>query len=474
MRPTFVLAVLSLSLSLSLCTCLPGHAQTSPLTVGGVITNQLSTPTAAPTVKVVCSGGTSSYTYVYIAMDASGGNTGQSPTSTSVSGCTTLSASNFNIVSVPAISGSTSCVVYRTAPSVVNVGSVPCGGAILDATAGTTTTVPAGNSTGGVNATGTVSGQNFIATGTGAGTSDWVAGTALPACTSGTQPQPCIQTNSFFIQAPGSPITTFGWTAPSATNTAAGPIIAGASSGTPVTSALNVGFLTDTTINLTMSQPTVATVTGSLPNGDIVKISNAGAGAIDLVDAAISASEVAQLNAAETFTAAQTFSATPAGVIATGQVKAAGYVDTTMGYLASNMSAQTSTTPMNITGMAWNITASKNYRLDCEIGVTQTASATVAFELAGPGSPTSYNLIMEGPLGASGVYKEIGVLAQTSWGVSTGASTSLTASIVIHVKAQIQNSTTSSGTQLTLQTVANGTNSITVLANSVCVLTQAN
>jgi hypothetical protein len=53
------------------------------------------------------------------------------------------------------------------------------------------------------------------------------------------------------------------------------------------------------------------------------------------------------------------------------------------------------------------------------------------------------------------------------------ADTSAAASIVVRVKAQIQNGSTSSGTQLTLQTVAGGT-SVQVLANSVCVLDQAN
>jgi len=53
------------------------------------------------------------------------------------------------------------------------------------------------------------------------------------------------------------------------------------------------------------------------------------------------------------------------------------------------------------------------------------------------------------------------------------ADTSAAASIVVRVKAQIRNGSTSSGTQLTLQTVAGGT-SVQVLANSVCVLDQAN
>jgi len=81
---------------------------------------------------------------------------------------------------------------------------------------------------------------------------------------------------------------------------------------------------------------------------------------------------------------------------------------------------------------------------------------------------------MEGPLGSGGVYKEIGVTAQTGWANPTGPDVSTTATIGIHVKAQIQNGTTASGTNLQLETIANGTNGITVLAGSLCVLTQAN
>ncbi len=437
------------------------------------MTNQLATPGTAPSVQFVSCSGTTSYQYVYVAVDVSGGTTMQSPANTSVLGCASLSGSSFTIVTIPIVIGPqpSSCVVYRTSPSAELVGSVACGAApaaILDTGAGATGSPPAVPSTGGVKAAGTVSGQNFVATGSGAGTSDWVAGTALPACASGTGPQPCIQMNSFFIQAPTGPITTFGWTAPSATNTWNGPVIAAANnSGTPPASALSVGYMTNTTIN-PPTQPTLATVgTGSLPNGDIVKISNAGAGAIDLVDSTISSANVAQLNVAETFTSVQSFSGTPAGVVATGGIKAAGYDDTSIGFLTSSQGPFTGT--QTITPMSWSITANK-YKLDCEIGITQAASATVAFQLTGPGTPTSYNLLMEGPLGASGGYKEIGFFGSMAWSTSTGPDTSTTASIGVHVKALIQSS--SSGT-LALQAIGNGTNNITVLANSVCVLTQA-
>jgi hypothetical protein len=155
------------------------------------------------------------------------------------------------------------------------------------------------------------------------------------------------------------------------------------------------------------------------------------------------------------------------------QFKAAGFVDTTLGFLTSSMSAQSSSTPTTVTGMSWSIAASKNYVLECTLPVTFAASATLAFELTGPGSPTSYSLEMYGSIGGSGGWGEHGTLGQTSWGTTTGASSAPgTVSVAVHVFAGIQNGSTA-GT-LALQTVANGTNNITMLANGACRLTQVN
>ncbi|MFZ0287203.1 MAG: hypothetical protein WAL32_18390 [Terriglobales bacterium] len=251
-----------------------------------------------------CSGSSDTWNYSIAALDAAGGSTAGSSTPVSVTNnCAMLTPTNYNAVTFTAPSGSVTCNIYRLPPSpaVGRVAMVPCGGGIqqtyLD-NGNTTLDVsgpPSNPSTGSILATGTMSAQNFLSTGGGAGTSDWVQGMALPACTQGTgvnltQPQPCIQTNSFFIQAAPSISSSFGWTAPSATNTWNGPVIAAAGSLTPPASTLSVAYLTNTTLNPLTSQPTLATVgTGSLPNGDIVKISNAGAGAIDLVDSGISA-----------------------------------------------------------------------------------------------------------------------------------------------------------------------------------------
>ena len=125
--------------------------------------------------------------------------------------------------------------------------------------------------------------------------------------------------------------------------------------------------------------------------------------------------------------------------------------------------------------MTWPINASKNYRLTCDIPVTFAVTATIQFCLGGPGAPTSYSLDAYGLIGAAAVYADINTLAQTSWGTKTTASGAVGAATeMIHVNAAIQNGSTASGTALTLQTAANGTNGITVLANAACTLEQVN
>jgi hypothetical protein len=143
------------------------------------------------------------------------------------------------------------------------------------------------------------------------------------------------------------------------------------------------------------------------------------------------------------------------------------------------MGQQTTATCTNVTGMTWNIAASKNYVLHCQIPTTFAASATVAFCLGGPGTPTSYNINAVGSIGAAGVYDDITLIGATVYSGTnkTTASGAVGASTqMILVDAAIQNGTTSSsgGTPLTLQTAANGTNGFTILANAACTLTQTN
>jgi hypothetical protein len=221
------------------------------------------------------------------AIDASLNSTGGTSQSTLV-GCASLSPTNYNLITVTAAVGAITCNIYRTAggAGVVTglIANIPCGAGVAATYLDTTNThinsssAPSNNGTGGLAASGSITGLNFLATGTAAGTSDWVQGSALPLCAVGTQPQPCIQPYSFFLQAPTSGITnSFGWTAPSATNTATGPVIAAGSSGTPPASTLSIGTLTDPT-NSTLatasgtfssaSQGDFASITYSSPNAD--------------------------------------------------------------------------------------------------------------------------------------------------------------------------------------------------------------
>lgn len=145
------------------------------------------------------------------------------------------------------------------------------------------------------------------------------------------------------------------------------------------------------------------------------------------------------------------------------------------GMVTTNMTAQSTATPTAITNMAWNISASKNYKLDCVILATFVVSATISFDLNGPGAnPTSYSLgavfntTTTTPLDPGDVFNA------GSWGTATTQSNAPgAASRTIRVNAEIEN-ITASGTQLQLRTIGNGTNNFTILKDSSCILTQLN
>lgn len=164
------------------------------------------------------------------------------------------------------------------------------------------------------------------------------------------------------------------------------------------------------------------------------------------------------------------------GLMAAGTTVSAGtgFIDKSIGVTTAAMTNQTTATCTNITGMTWNIAASKNYRLECRIPRTLATTATLQYCLGGPGTPTSYTLDVQGANGTAGVWADTGIFAQTAYGNKSVASVAAADTAVDTVTAQIQNGTTASGTALTLQTAANGTNAITVLANAVCTLTQEN
>jgi hypothetical protein len=151
-------------------------------------------------------------------------------------------------------------------------------------------------------------------------------------------------------------------------------------------------------------------------------------------------------------------------------------IDKTIGVTTSAMSTQATNAAVNITGMTWTVANSKNYLLRCEIPMTLTSTATLAFSLANSSgnAATSYSLDAQGGIGAAGVWAESSTLAQTAWGTKTTTTAAFAGTTVIKVWAQIQDASNSGGT-LTLQTwdvAASGT--IQVLANASCTLTQEN
>lgn len=151
-----------------------------------------------------------------------------------------------------------------------------------------------------------------------------------------------------------------------------------------------------------------------------------------------------------------------------------GFTDITIGYNTAAMTAQSTATCTNVTGMTWTIAANKRYVLSCRVPRTLAASATLQYCLGGPGTATSYMIDVQGLNGASSAWSDVSLTAQTAYGGKTTASSANANTSVDFVTANIQNGSTASGTALTLQTAGNGTNNITVGADASCVLTQAN
>jgi hypothetical protein len=148
-----------------------------------------------------------------------------------------------------------------------------------------------------------------------------------------------------------------------------------------------------------------------------------------------------------------------------------------IGVTTAAMATQATNAALNITGMVWTIQNLKNYRLTCEIPITLTTTATLAFSLAnsGGGAPTSVSIDAQGSLGAANTWADVSALGQTTWAAAkTSTSGAAATSTVAKVWAQIQGSANSGGT-LTLQTwdIA-GTGTIQVLANATCNLQQEN
>lgn len=278
-----------------------GQTPTLQTSFGGVRTNSLAGPPNLTSFTGVgsCSiGSGNAWAYVVVAVDSANGTTqGSSQIGTTSNGCSSLSTSNYNMFSTSSVPGSVMCVAYRiTAPSGVLTGKLAngnflCGSNFYDQNSGLGSAdgsfPPTINTTGSITSSGAVSATSFTAGGMGAGTSVWMTGGQLSLCSS--VPPPCIgPMNAFFLQAPNVSISpSFGWTAPSSYNVAAGPLIVGPAApgtGTPYTSALSVGYLTDVTVSSGSSQPTLATVTGALAPNQLVTITNPSGSNYDLVD----------------------------------------------------------------------------------------------------------------------------------------------------------------------------------------------
>jgi hypothetical protein len=104
--------------------------------------------------------------------------------------------------------------------------------------------------------------------GGGSGTWQGVQGAALSACPTNTPN--CIQPNAWFLTVPAVITTSNGWTVPATAPVAAGPILVGVASGTPLTSQLSYGTLSNA------AGTKLATSTGALTNGDIVSLNASG------------------------------------------------------------------------------------------------------------------------------------------------------------------------------------------------------
>ncbi|HEX4774984.1 MAG TPA: hypothetical protein VH234_05715 [Candidatus Saccharimonadales bacterium] len=82
--------------------------------VGNTLLSALSAPTAPSIANIGTAGGTS-YTYAITALNANGGTTLISPTTTTATGNATLDGTNFNQITWTAVAGANSYKIYRTA-----------------------------------------------------------------------------------------------------------------------------------------------------------------------------------------------------------------------------------------------------------------------------------------------------------------------------------------------------------------------
>lgn len=171
-------------------------------------------------------------------------------------------------------------------------------------------------------------------------------------------------------------------------------------------------------------------------------------------------------NALGSFQAATMIAGPPSG----GLGGVPGLVDKSIGLLSAAMSAQSSASCTTVTNMTWTVAAGKAYVLRCSLPITFAASATIAFCLSGT-TVTSHTIHAWDALGAAGVFGDVNLVNSATYGTKTSASGAVNGTQVIELSAVVRNAT---GTTLTLQTAADATHNITMLADGACTLTQAN
>jgi hypothetical protein len=275
----------------------------SPASVTSIYSNPLLAP-SAPTFSYVTCAGSVAWKYVVVAVDATGGTTQASATGTTSNVCASLSPTSYINIITSAVTGSSSCKVYRTQAqtfptSTGYVASVPCGGTLSDlGLPGDSTTPPSINTTGGVTAqsltsTGSVTATNFVAHNTSgvAGGDTFVGGTAIST----------VQADSVTVEAPGavtggtldSYVIILPMAAPSSSS-GTGVMLFGAGSGTSfVTSTTSFGALTDTG---STTLATTNTALSTFTTGDLVT-ANVGSGpVVDFVDSGISSLSISNSN----------------------------------------------------------------------------------------------------------------------------------------------------------------------------------
>jgi hypothetical protein len=231
-----VVAVLIISPLLSVAAGQTTTSAASSLNLSGLTTTPLGIPTAPSSVTGVGScagtGGGRGWGWTVAAVDAAGGTTQPSTQFGTTNGnCTSLDATDYFWFTVPAAPGAASCAIYRTAfnnstsgSNIGLLGYVLCNMAspFFDVGNNPIGPVPQVNTTGSVSASGNVSAPTFQATGIGSsGTSVWASGSQLTGCGTSLSPvaPPCIVTmGEFFLNAPSSIPTSYGWTAPMAAN----------------------------------------------------------------------------------------------------------------------------------------------------------------------------------------------------------------------------------------------------------------